>query len=522
MGAGGAALALLVPTLLTAAGPGFPTIDPGTGPVEFLRSLLGQTRPVLVQDHEASIGSDGAALSFRLLDDQVLEIVLTEGNVFVDDKMVGHYAPGGSFHTLWTDFVAEAGRHPTPEVVGIGHHWEPRDLSPDEKPLAARIHSRLASLTAVPSQHPAPQAIPPAGADGLVVPLNDLSDPARLEAMLRPALGVPAGQLRLTVPDGLARLGSYSVGSGETVTGNLLVFRGNADIYGTLDGNLAVMNGDAIIHPGAVITGDVLALGGAVRDAGGQILGEIRTLKPAFVLPPAATAEPPLSALQVILRNGAGLIGVFITLLALGFSLVLFGRPNLEIVADTVSHSFGRAFVVGLIAQMLVLPTFGMLVVGLLLSVVGVLLIPFAVLAYTLLLLVGIVGGILAVAHALGETYTRRRLALGITVPSPNSYRYVAVGLLAICSLWATWVLFGWVPVAGTLILGAAFLFTWLLVTVGFGATLLSRAGAREAFAGRIIPPEALTDEYLWATPQFGVPAAKRPVPRTPPPRHQD
>lgn len=224
----------------------------------------------------------------------------------------------------------------------------------------------------------------------------------------------------------------------------------------------------------------------------------------------------------MILRNGAGLVGVFITLLALGFSLVLFGRPNLEIVADTVSHSFGRAFVVGLIAQMLVLPTFGMLVVGLLLSVVGVLLIPFAVLAYTLLLLVGIVGGILAVAHALGETYTRRRLALGITVPSTNSYRYVAVGLLAICSLWATWVLFGWVPVAGTLILGAAFLFTWLLVTVGFGATLLSRAGAREAFAGRIIPPEALTDEYLWATPQFGVPAAKRPVPRTPPPPHQD
>jgi hypothetical protein len=33
----------------------------------------------------------------------------------------------------------------------------------------------------------------------------------------------------------------------------------------------------------------------------------------------------------------------------------------------------------------------------------------------------------------------------------------------------------------------------------------------RENFAGRIIPPEALTDEYLWATPQFGVPAVKRP-----------
>jgi hypothetical protein len=48
---------------------------------------------------------------------------------------------------------------------------------------------------------------------------------------------------------------------------------------------------------------------------------------------------------------------------------------------------------------------------------------------------------------------------------------------------------------------------------------LLSRAGLREGFAGRILPPEAMTDEYLWATPQFGVPAAKRPPARpTPPP----
>ena len=47
--------------------------------------------------------------------------------------------------------------------------------------------------------------------------------------------------------------------------------------------------------------------------------------------------------------------------------------------------------------------------------------------------------------------------------------------------------------------------------STGFGAALLSRAGIRENFAGRLIPPEALTDEYLWATPQFGVPAARRP-----------
>jgi hypothetical protein len=59
-----------------------------------------------------------------------------------------------------------------------------------------------------------------------------------------------------------------------------------------------------------------------------------------------------------------------------------------------------------------------------------------------------------------------------------------------------------------------------MLATVGFGAALLSRAGLKEHFAGRLIPAESLTDEYLWATPQFGVTAVKRPgrADRTPPP----
>jgi hypothetical protein len=73
------------------------------------------------------------------------------------------------------------------------------------------------------------------------------------------------------------------------------------------------------------------------------------------------------------------------------------------------------------------------------------------------------------------------------------------------------------VPVAGSVVRGAAVLLTWLLATTGLGAAMLSRAGVKENFAGRIIPPEALTDEYLWATPRFGVPAARRPGTPAPP-----
>ena len=356
-----------------------------------------------------------------------------------------------------------------------------------------------------------PQAIAEGGPS---IDLSDLSQPTLIEDRLRSALESD-GELRLTIPGGTARRGSYSLGSDESLNGHLLVVDGNADVYGTLRGNLVTLEGDVVIHRGGVVSGDILALGGEVRERGGEIGGEVRILQSASGPQQISSAEP-LTPLESVFRRIAGVLGVFLTLSVLGFGLVLFGRQNIEVVSDTVSHSFGRAFVTGLLGQILLLPTFGMLVVGLILSVAGILLLPFAVAVFAMLVVVGVVGGYLAVAHALGETYTRRRMAQGIVVSSPNSYRYVLIGLLALASLWAAWALFGWVPVAGSIMWGAAFFVSWLLGTAGFGAALLSRAGIRENFSGRLFPPEAMTDEYLWATPQFGVPAGRRPGTRTP------
>jgi hypothetical protein len=366
-----------------------------------------------------------------------------------------------------------------------------------------------------PGPRPRPQAIAPAQSDDHTVDISDLSKPTTLETKLRSALRPEGGAVHLTVPNGTARQGDFSVGSNESVPGNLLVVDGTADVYGKLMGNLVTVDGDVVLHPGGLVSGDILTLGGEVRDQGGEIGGEVRTLRAAAPVAPTTEAPAP-GALETLFHRAAGVVGVFLTLGALGFGLVLFGRPNLEVVSDTVSHSFGRAFVTGLLGQILLLPTFGMLVVGLVLSVAGILLLPFAVVVYGLLVVVGVVGGYLAVAHAMGETYTRRRMAQGIVIGSPNSYRYLLVGLAGLAAFWLAWSLFGWVPVAGNLIRGAAILVTWLLATAGFGAALLSRAGIRENFAGRLIPPEALTDEYLWATPQFGVTAARRPGGRTP------
>ena len=371
----------------------------------------------------------------------------------------------------------------------------------------------------IQAAHPAPQAIPIAPDGGLTISLHDLSTPTRLEPALSRALRESKSPgFALSIPGGMARIGNFSIGSGESQQGDVLVLNGNADLYGRLSGNLVTVEGDITLHPGSYVSGSVLAYGGQVRQAGGQVTGDmitLGTLTSADLVEPPTASTPPL---VLALRNVAGLAGIFLTLLGIGFGLVLFGKPNLEIISDTVSHTLGRSFAVGVLAQVLVIPTFGVLVVGLILSVVGILLIPFAVIAAVLLVLVAVLAGFLGVAHALGEKYTRRQLARGV-LGSPNSYRYVVTGLAGVIILWSGWAAFGWVPVLGWIAFGAAAVVTWFLLTVGLGAALLSRLGLAGHFAGRFIAPETLTDEYLWATPQFGVPAARRPGQhKTPPP----
>lgn len=350
----------------------------------------------------------------------------------------------------------------------------------------------------------APQAVQAADPQGPTVSVARLDNPAQLERDLRAALREPLSETRLTVTGGNARLGAFSVGSAERIRGDVVVLKGNAEVHGRIEGNVVTLDGHVIMHPGAVITGDVLTIGGRIRQLGGNIQGSQMELDAA----PVAAAALSLPAL--VARRGAGLLGIGLTLVILGLAIVTFGRPNLEIVSDTVSHSFGRAFLVGLLGQVLILPTFGMLIVGLVLTIAGTVLVPFAAVVYLLLAIIALIGGLLAVAHSMGETITRRRMAQGLMV-SPNAYRYVLTGLGAMSLLWIAWVGFGWVPVAGSLVFAGALLSTWSVATVGFGAALLSRGGVREHFAGRILPPELMTDEYLWATPQFGVPAVKRP-----------
>jgi len=227
---------------------------------------------------------------------------------------------------------------------------------------------------------------------------------------------------------------------------------------------------------------------------------------PAPALAPVAAAPAAPSDIQVLFHGVKNVVAMFVALAMIGFGTVFFARRYLEVVADTASQSFGRSLVVGVLGQLLLFPTLAMLIVGLIFTIVGILLLPFAILAFVIAAAVAALGGYLAVAHAVGETVSRRRMANGAFVRSPNAYGYLFTGLVGLLGPWAVVALFGWAGPVVYVLTAAAFVATWLAMTVGFGAVLLSRAGLRDAFTGRHLGDQS--GEYLWATPP-ATPAAR-------------
>ncbi len=194
----------------------------------------------------------------------------------------------------------------------------------------------------------------------------------------------------------------------------------------------------------------------------------------------------------------AGLVGSFVALACIAFGLVSFAPRNLDVVSDTVQNSFGRSFLAGLFAQPLLLPALATIIIGLVLTIVGILAIPFAIIGFVLAVALAVVGGYIAAARAIGEIYLRRKMARGIMVSADPTFRAVVVGLGGLLLIWAPFALLGWIPGFGTVLFGAASIFTWVMATAGLGATILSRAGLRSAY-GRQVTPQ-MSGELSWST----------------------
>jgi hypothetical protein len=372
--------------------------------------------------------------------------------------------------------------------------------------LAAALLAALAPLGL-----PAPRAVGQGDAQPPGAPApraaQDAAAARRSEAdSIRPWVRIleedPSGvQVRLART---IRRGPRMVAADERVTGDVVTFRGDVDVHGLVDGNAVALGGDVIVHQGGEITGSAIAVGGEVRNAGGVIRGDSVTIRrsPEEELSPAERMRHALSLAT----------GWFLVLLVVGVAVIFLARRNLERIADAIEVGFGRAFLWGLVGQLAIFPVMLLGIVALAITILGILLIPFAIVAYFTAVAGAIALGFLAMAFVAGESLGRR---LGAESLGRSGIALLLIGLLVFYGLWLLPGVTMGAGLLGVILRVAAIAVTWVAMTVGFGAAILTRGGTRDLVAPPPPTPPVEEDELSWQTPTpvSGVVAARRPTP---------
>lgn len=349
------------------------------------------------------------------------------------------------------------------------------------------------------------------------------STTAATQATLERTLASPGPALSgLTVPAAAEfTRGDKEIPAGTTIKGPIAVV-GTLRVVGTVDGDVFSFGGDVIVAATGRVNGSAVALSGQVRVDGGIVEGDMRELN--------GTLGPvvPASTVASTSDNVSLTAGVAVVALLVGIGLLVFGGRTLDAVADVVDRKFGRSFAVGIAATLGIAPALVLLVLALTLTILGILLVPFAIVAYALAVIGVVALGFLAAARAAGGSFVRTAHA----GTRGASLRALVYGLAMFFVVWMIAAVLTPLDAPAAVVRVIAIAITWAAATVGLGATIISRAGTRplseaadpeleraNAAARRALEEAAMAPasppppEWQTPTPVSGVVAARRPTP---------
>lgn len=317
-----------------------------------------------------------------------------------------------------------------------------------------------------------------------------------------PATSEPAqdsSRQRRSSGDRVRILGDVTVRADERIEGDVVAVLGSVRIDGEVRGQVVSVMGSVDLGPEAVVNHDVVSVGGRVRRSeGAQIRGgvtEVSIAEPNVRL----NFEPLVDWRGVYPFDGFGalprLVGTafrFMLLVLLTSIALVVARQTVEASAHRVSDRPVQATLVGIAAQILIVPALVLTAVVLAISIIGIpllLLIPFAVLVLVLMALAGFSGTVFAVGQ-----WARRRIGLGSTPPIVDLALGVTIVLLPV--LVARLIAFAGWPGASLAIplLMIGFVVELIAWSSGFGAVLTNAASrwqARRSARNGVPPPMA-------------------------------
>ncbi len=283
-----------------------------------------------------------------------------------------------------------------------------------------------------------------------------------------------------TTSEDIVKFGSdVVVEEDEKIDGDVVALGGSIEIKGTVTGDVVAIGGDVDIFSTAVIEGNAVSIGGDVIKRGEAVIrGEkvsVAFLRgPFFKFPPMLThfrfpfvftpfRPPGWSLFLRIIRIAF--------ILFLGIVVVSVFPKHVNKVKEKTKHEFLKSGLVGLLAEILVLPIFILLII----TIIGI---PVALLVEPLLILAAVILGYTGVCLFVGE-----KIQEHTSLKPDTKIMILVMGILAV----------ELVPLAARVlgIFGGPFSpFAWIItflgwmivyvvITVGFGASILTRLGTR-------------------------------------------
>jgi hypothetical protein len=267
------------------------------------------------------------------------------------------------------------------------------------------------------------------------------------------------------------------------VDGDVVAIGGSVRVDGEVRGDVAAIGGSLHLGPDAVVDGEATVLGGRLdRDpnaivhggvntigVGGPIFGNRHFNHDWFRYGPFFGFFPFVGFLSSLTRTGLLMLLVCLVLL-------VAERP-VDSVAQRAKAEPVKAGLIGLACELLFLPVLILTVVLLIVTIIGIpllILVPFAVIALLIVFLVGFT----ATAREVGRWVDAR---LGLNLQGP--FLPAIIGVFAICVLTIVGRLAGGVggffDLFAVIFLALGAFVEWAAWTVGFGAAVLARFGAR-------------------------------------------
>jgi hypothetical protein len=288
--------------------------------------------------------------------------------------------------------------------------------------------------------------------------------------------------------------GNVAVDEGESVGGQAIAVLGSVKVDGEVGQQVVAVLGSVDLGPNAVVGGDVVSVGGRVhRSPGAQVRGSITQVAlgggDIHVHPGFRIGMLPFfdgfGAVPRLIGSGFRLL----LLMLLSALALVVARPTVEASAQRIADDPLKVTIVGIAAQILVLPILIIVCILLAITIIGIpilfLMMPFVILLLIVMAILGFSGA----AYAVGQ-WTRRRFAGGAGGGLPDVVTGVFVILLPLL-VGRLIAVAGW-PVSGIalILIVAGIAFEYVMWTSGFGAVLtnaFSRWQARRA--ARLAPP---------------------------------